>query len=68
MGKSNLAMNARVLLTADMLAHFESRGEAEQLEAGPLTAEPHLGLEYVISETVALRGGLQGERLTAVQV
>jgi hypothetical protein len=63
--KSIPAMNARVLFAADMEGHFESRGEAEQIEAGPLTVEPHLGIEYVISETVALRGGMQGERLTA---
>lgn len=58
-------VNARVMLVADLVGHFESRGEAEQLEAGPLTADPHVGLEYIISETVALRGGFQGEYLTA---
>jgi hypothetical protein len=59
------AMNARLLVAADLDGHFESRGAAEELEAGPLTVDPKLGVEYVISETVALRGGLNGNDLTA---
>jgi hypothetical protein len=59
------AMNARIVLAADLEGHFESRGAAEQIEAGPLSADPHLGIEYVISETIALRGGLNGDKLTA---
>ncbi|MBU1637171.1 PorV/PorQ family protein [bacterium] len=64
-GKALPAVNARVVLVADLEGHFESRGEAEQFEAGPLSANPHLGVEYIILETVALRGGYQGEYLTA---
>jgi hypothetical protein len=59
------ALNARLSIAADLDGHFESRGAAEQIEAGPLTVDPRLGLEYLISNTVALRGGLNGDVLTA---
>ncbi len=59
------ALNARVTVAADLDGHFESRGEAEQVDAGPLSVEPRLGLEYEIANTVALRGGLNGDDLTA---
>lgn len=58
------ALDAAVNIVADFEGHFEDRGAAETVEAGPLTVEPHLGLEYEIVETVALRGGLNGERPT----
>ncbi len=59
------AMNADVTVVADAEARFESRGEAEVISAGPMTVEPHVGAEYLISHTVALRAGLKGERFTA---
>ncbi|RPH94900.1 PorV/PorQ family protein [candidate division KSB1 bacterium] len=59
------SLNARLSLAADLDGHFESRGEAETVEAGLLTVEPHVGLEYLISNTVALRGGINGTDLTA---
>ncbi|MBK6765811.1 MAG: PorV/PorQ family protein [bacterium] len=59
------AMNAEISLAADADTRFESRGEAEAISAGPLSIEPHVGAEYLISNTVALRGGLRGERFTA---
>ncbi len=54
------ALNAQATLAADLEGHFESRGEAEALSAGALSAAPHIGLEYLIANTVALRGGLNG--------
>jgi hypothetical protein len=59
------SLNAQISLAADLDGHFESRGAAEQVEAGPLTVEPRIGLEYLIARTVALRGGLNGNTLTA---
>ncbi len=59
------AMNAEITLAADADTRFESRGEAEVISAGPLSIEPRLGAEYLISHTVALRAGLRGERFTA---
>lgn len=58
------SVNARVTLAADMEGHFETRGSAEQISAGPLSAQPHVGAEYLISNTVALRGGYNGDALT----
>lgn len=58
-------LNARLSLAADLDGHFESRGAAEVVDAGPLTVEPRFGLEYLISHTVALRGGVNGDDLTA---
>ncbi|MCB9366971.1 MAG: hypothetical protein H6506_02710 [Calditrichaeota bacterium] len=58
------AMNAKITLAADAETRFESRGEAEVIEVGPISVEPHLGAEYLISGTVALRAGLNGERFT----
>ncbi|MBU0507385.1 PorV/PorQ family protein [bacterium] len=55
------SLNADVTIAADVDAHFESRGEAESVEAGPLSAEPRVGLEYLIARTVALRGGMNGD-------
>jgi len=63
--KSLPAMNADVTVVVDLDGHFESRGAAEDLEAGPLSVEPRVGLEYEILNTVALRGGFQGDDLTA---
>jgi hypothetical protein len=59
------AVNARISLAADLDGHFESRGAAEQVEAGPLTVEPRVGLEYLVAHTVALRGGINGNTFTA---
>jgi len=59
------SLDAQVSLAADLDGHFESRGAAEQVEAGPLTVEPRVGLEYLIARTVALRGGFNGDALTA---
>jgi hypothetical protein len=59
------ALNAQVSLAADLDGHFESRGEAELVSAGPLSVEPRVGAEYLISNTVALRGGFNGKNVTA---
>jgi hypothetical protein len=59
------AMNADITLVADAETKFESRGEAEVISAGPVSIEPHVGAEYLISKTVALRAGLKGDRFTA---
>jgi len=59
------AMNAELTLAADADTRFESRGEAETISAGPVSIEPHIGAEYLISRTVALRAGIRGERFTA---
>lgn len=59
------ALNARVTVVADLDGHFETRGDAEQVSAGPLSVEPRAGLEYEISNTVALRGGVSGSNWTA---
>jgi hypothetical protein len=53
-------LNAKATVAADLENHFESRGAAEAISAGPLSAEPHVGVEYLIANTVALRGGLNG--------
>lgn len=58
-------MNADITLVADAETRFESRGEAEVISAGPVSIEPHIGAEYLISNTVALRAGLKGDRFTA---
>jgi hypothetical protein len=50
---------------ADLLGRFESRGEAEVIDAGALSIEPRVGVEYLISKVVALRGGLMGDNITA---
>ena len=57
-------LNAQVSLVADVETHFESRGESELASAGVISAEPHIGAEYLISRTVALRGGMSGKRPT----
>jgi hypothetical protein len=59
------AMDAQIALAADLEARFESRGKAEVISAGPLSLEPRLGMEYLISKTVALRAGVHGEQWTA---
>lgn len=59
------AMNADITLVADAETRFESRGEAEVISAGPVSIEPRLGAEYLISNTVALRAGMKGDRFTA---
>jgi hypothetical protein len=59
------AVNARVSLVADLDGHFESRGDAESMSAGPLSVQPHVGAEYLIANTVGLRGGYDGEVVTA---
>ena len=64
-GVSIPALNARVNVAGDLDGHFESRGAAELVSAGPLSVDPRVGLEYIISNTVALRGGFNGENVTA---
>ncbi|MCB1059795.1 MAG: PorV/PorQ family protein [Calditrichaeota bacterium] len=59
------AMNADVTVVADAETRFETRGEAEVISAGPVSIEPRIGAEYLISKTVALRAGLKGDRFTA---
>jgi hypothetical protein len=59
------SLSARVTVAADAEGHFESRGSAEQVDAGPLSLQPHIGLEYLIADVVALRGGVSGSELTA---
>jgi hypothetical protein len=59
------SLSARVTVAADAEGHFESRGSAEQVDAGPLSLQPHIGLEYLIADVVALRGGVAGKELTA---
>jgi hypothetical protein len=59
------ALDARVSIAADLDGHFESRGKAEQIDLGILSADPRIGIEYLISNTVALRGGINGDVLTA---
>ena len=59
------ALNADILVAADLDGHFESRGEAELVSAGPLSVEPRVGAEYIIANTVALRGGMNGDDWTA---
>lgn len=58
------ALNARVTVAADLDGHFETRGKAELVSAGPLSAEPRVGAEYLIANTVALRGGVNGDNPT----
>jgi hypothetical protein len=58
------SVNAKLTLAGDLESHFESRGEAEKISAGPLTVQPHVGAEYLISNTVALRGGYNGDAIT----
>jgi hypothetical protein len=59
------SLNARITATGDLNGHFESRGDAEKVHAGPLSVQPQAGLEYLISNTVALRGGYNGDAFTA---
>lgn len=58
------SVNAKATLAADLDGHFESRGNAEKISAGPISAQPHVGAEYLISNTVALRGGYNGDAVT----
>jgi hypothetical protein len=58
------SLNAKLVFAADGEGHFESRGEAEQVSAGPLSVQPHVGAEYQIANTVALRAGYNGDALT----
>lgn len=59
------ALNAKLTIAADLDGHFETRGAAEQVDAGPLSVEPRFGAEYLIAHTVALRGGFNGDDVTA---
>ncbi|NUO18604.1 hypothetical protein HUU59_04075 [bacterium] len=59
------AMNADITVVGDAEVRFETRGEAELIAAGPVSIEPRLGLEYLISKAVAIRAGVKGERFTA---
>ena len=58
------SVNAKVTAVGDLDSHFESRGDAEQVHAGPVSVQPQGGLEYLISNTVALRGGYDGNTVT----
>jgi hypothetical protein len=59
------ALNAQVTVTTDLETRFESRGNAEVVEAGPISVQPRVGLEYLIADAVALRGGYDGDNITA---
>jgi len=63
MGLPSLRADLRVM--ADLLGRFESRGEAEVIDAGVLSIEPRMGIEYLISKVLAFRGGLLGDKITA---
>ncbi|MBI5059712.1 hypothetical protein HZB60_08035 [candidate division KSB1 bacterium] len=56
--------NAHIVIAGDLDGHFESRGDADLISAGQLSVQPHVGVEYEIAHTVALRGGISGEDLT----
>ena len=58
------SVNAKVTLAGDLDSHFESRGDAERVHAGPLSVQPQGGAEYLIANTVALRGGYDGDTFT----
>ncbi len=58
------AANASIAIAPELETHFESRGEAELISAGPASIQPRLGIEYEIAKTVALRGGANGEDIT----
>lgn len=58
------AANAAVTLVADLENRFESRGQAAVVDLGPLSVDPHVGAEYLIANTVGLRGGINGDQLT----
>lgn len=58
------AANAQISLAADLENRFESRGDAAVLAAGPWSLDPHAGIEYLISKTVALRGGMNADNFT----
>ncbi len=59
----NLHAEARIV--AEAVGRFEDRGDAEAIDAGILSLDPRLGAEYIISEVLALRGGLLGKNITA---
>lgn len=46
------------LFTSDLIVFTEGRETEAPLEAGPLSLEPHLGLEFQLSGPLSLRGGL----------
>jgi hypothetical protein len=58
-------LNAKITVAADLDGHFESRGDAERVNAGALSVQPKGGVEYLIANTVALRGGYTGDSFTA---
>ncbi len=58
-------LHARARIVAEAVGRFEDRGDAEAINAGILSLDPRLGAEYIISEVLALRGGLLGKNVTA---
>jgi len=59
------ALLARVTVAADADLRFTDRGEADQFQMGPVTADTHVGLEYLINVSgagIALRGGAEPSR------
>ncbi|TKJ40701.1 hypothetical protein CEE37_06980 [candidate division LCP-89 bacterium B3_LCP] len=56
---------ARLTLAADVDFRFTDRGEADQFQFGAITADTHVGLEYLIDISgtkLALRGGSEPSR------
>lgn len=58
-------MEADLNLACDIVLRGENRGEADQFDYGRLSGEAHLGLEYVVQNTLALRAGLDRGYFTA---
>lgn len=56
---------ARLTLAADVDLRFTDRGEADQFQFGAVTADTHVGLEYLLDiagTNLALRGGAEPSR------
>lgn len=56
---------ARLTLAADVDLRFTDRGEADQFQFGAVTADAHVGLEYLLEiagTNLALRGGAEPSR------
>ena len=59
------SLEAELSIAGDIVLRGEDRGEADELQMGIITADTHLGLEYVINRTLSLRVGRDREYLTA---
>jgi len=58
-------LEADVNIAADFVVRGENRGEADQFSAGILSGDAHIGLEYLVKKTFALRAGMDREYFTA---